>query len=93
MLSKNQIKHIKSLQLKKNRVSESDFIVEGEKMVNELLSSRMVIKRIFATKRWIDLNVSKLKLIEYQVVSEKELIMISNLTNPNNVLFLQILSQ
>jgi len=85
MLSKNQIKHIRSLQLKKNRVNESDFIVEGEKMVNELLSSRMIIKKIFATKKWIDLNISKLKLIEYQLVSEKELIMISNLTNPNNV--------
>jgi len=88
MLSKNQIKHIRSLQLKKNRVNESDFIVEGEKMINELLSSGMIIKRIFATKSWINLNVSKLNLIEHQVVSEKELTMISNLKNPNKVLAL-----
>lgn len=36
-LSKNKIKWIKSLQLKKNRDSEGLFIVEGDKMVTELI--------------------------------------------------------
>ena len=36
-LSKNKIKWIKSLHLKKNRDSEGVFIVEGDKMVSELI--------------------------------------------------------
>lgn len=36
-LSKNKIKWIRSLRLKKNRIVEKLFIVEGEKMVNELI--------------------------------------------------------
>ena len=88
MLTKNQIKHIKSLQIKKNRYDLSQFIIEGEKMVEELLSSKMSINRIFGTKKWIDKNSSKLSLTEFNVVTESELAMISNLTNPNNVLAL-----
>ena len=88
MLTKNQIKHIKSLQIKKNRYYLSQFIIEGEKMVEELLSSKMSINRIFGTKKWIDKNSSKLSLTEFNVVTESELAMISNLTNPNNVLAL-----
>jgi TrmH family RNA methyltransferase len=88
MLTKNQIKHIKSLQIKKNRYHLSQFIIEGEKMVEELLSSKMSINRIFGTKKWIDKNSSKLSLTEFNVVTERELAMISNLTNPNNVLAL-----
>ena len=38
-ISKNKIKWIRSLQLKKNRDEEGVFIVEGEKMVNEVISS------------------------------------------------------
>ena len=88
MLTKNQIKHIKSLQIKKNRYHLSQFIIEGEKMVEELLLSKMSINRIFGTKKWIDKNSSKLSLTEFNVVTESELAMISNLTNPNNVLAL-----
>ena len=88
MLTKNQIKHIKSLQIKKNRYHLSQFIIEGEKMVEELLSSKMSINRIFGTKKWIDKNSSKLSFTEFNVVTESELAMISNLTNPNNVLAL-----
>ena len=88
MLTKNQIKHIKSLQIKKNRYNLSQFIIEGEKMIEELLLSKMSINRVFGTKKWIDLNSSKLSLVEYTVVTQSELAMISNLTNPNNVLAL-----
>jgi len=88
MLTKNQIKHIKSLQIKKNRYNLSQFIIEGEKIVEELLLSKMSINRVFGTKKWIDINSSKLSLVEYTVVTQSELAMISNITNPNNVLAL-----
>jgi tRNA G18 (ribose-2'-O)-methylase SpoU len=38
-ISKNKIKWIRSLQLKKNREELGLFIVEGEKMVNEALKT------------------------------------------------------
>ncbi len=39
MLSKNQIKHLRSLRLKKNRYAHRQFLVEGETVVAELLNS------------------------------------------------------
>ena len=38
-LSKNKIKWIRSLRLKKNRDSEAVFVVEGEKMMREILKN------------------------------------------------------
>ena len=44
MLTNNEIKFIKSLQLKKYRDKNSLFIVEGEKVVNELIESDFLIE-------------------------------------------------
>tara|TARA_B100000902_G_scaffold51604_1_gene58323 strand:+ start:559 stop:1296 length:738 start_codon:yes stop_codon:yes gene_type:complete len=88
MISKNEIKLIKSLSTKKNRLKELLFIVEGEKMVDELLSSNYKIKKIYGKKEWFENNFSKLDLIDFQKISNDELCRISNLKNPNNVLAL-----
>lgn len=37
MLSKNKIKHIHSLELKKNRNNEQVFVAEGNKLVSDML--------------------------------------------------------
>ena len=68
MISKNEIKLIKSLSTKKNRLKELLFIVEGEKMVEELLSSNYKIKKIYASKEWFENNCSKLDLIDFQKI-------------------------
>ena len=73
MISKNEIKLIKSLSTKKNRLKELLFIVEGEKMVEELLSSNYKIKKIYASKEWFENNCSKLDLIDFQKISYDEL--------------------
>ena len=88
MVSRNEIKLIKSLNSKKNRLKELLFIVEGEKMVYELLSSNYKIKKLYGTKDWFENNFSKLNLIDFQKISNNELSQISNLKNPNNVLAL-----
>jgi RNA methyltransferase, TrmH family len=49
-LSKSKAKYIKSLQLKKNRVLEGKFIVEGEKSVREFLSSDYEVDTVVATE-------------------------------------------
>ncbi len=84
-LSKNKIKWIRSLQLKKNREELGLFIVEGEKMVNEALKS-------FSNQVEF-LCLTKSSAISYEnsnfevaIASEDELKSISSLKNPNKSL-------
>ena len=49
MITSNKIKFIRSLKLKKNRDIHNCFIVEGEKMVNEIQNSSFVIRDIYVT--------------------------------------------
>jgi len=56
-LSKNKLKYLRSLKLKKFRQKYDNFVVEGDKIVGELLQSNSLeIEGIFATKGWIDSN-------------------------------------
>lgn len=82
MITKNQIKFIKSLSLKKNRQKEQLFIAEGEKIVAELLNSNFEFHEIFATNEWI-LKNTDIRAIK---VYNSELDRISNLKSANNVL-------
>ena len=84
MITKNQIKYVRSLSLKKNRVKEQCFIVEGEKSLYELLDSSFEVVELFALKDWINENKEVPKKV--QTVSFKELERISNLKSPNKVL-------
>ena len=56
--TKNQIKYIRGLSLKKNRIKEQRFVVEGEKCLEELLNSSFEIVELFALKDWIDKHKS-----------------------------------
>jgi TrmH family RNA methyltransferase len=82
MLSANQKKFVNSLKQKKFRIQHDSFIVEGAKMLNELLQSDYIIEAIFATQNWIDKNSRE----EAIIISEKELKQISSLKTPNEVL-------
>ncbi len=81
MISRNEIKYIKDLSRKSNRFSEGKFIVEGEKLVNELLQSNFEIEAIYAVEGWSNSLVEEVVLI-----SEKDLERISQLKTPNKVL-------
>lgn len=87
MISRNQIKYIQSLRLKKFRDQHGVFIAEGEKIAAELISSNLELKMIFALQEWLDKY--KIHLPEkttFYPVSVKELERISNLKTPNQVL-------
>ncbi len=87
MLSKFQVKFVKSLHQKKARNSTHQFIVEGEKNVNELLHSGLNVNFIFGTAEWLDNNKAKIeKPVEIIEVNEKELTQISTQVTPNKVL-------
>ena len=84
MISKNQIKFINSLSIKKNRIKAQLFVAEGEKIVNELLHSKFEIEHIYATKQFIRTNSSQKSALT--LVTNDELSKISSLISPNNVL-------
>jgi TrmH family RNA methyltransferase len=87
MLSKNQIKEIQSLQLKKFRDQKELFLVEGVKNVSEILVQALsIVQEIFATKDFIENNKKQLTNIKYTEVTETELKKISLQQNPNNAL-------
>ena len=80
MITKNQIKLVKSLRLKKNRIQSEFFIAEGEKIVDELIESDLYTVNIFSVSE-------KYKNLEnYVSINSAQLKQISNLKSPNNVL-------
>jgi TrmH family RNA methyltransferase len=78
MLSKNQIKLIRSLELKKNRKRENLFVAEGPKVVGDLLKAGFLPHSIFSTKPHDNA----------QLITDDELRRISFLQHPQEVLAL-----
>lgn len=89
MLSKNQIKQIQSLQLKKIRDTEKLFIAEGVKSVLEIVETRPTqLKELYATAAFIEKNRSLIKSVSTPVIeiNEEELKKISLQSAPNQAL-------
>lgn len=82
MISINQKKLVNSLKQKKFRTERGLFVVEGVKLVQELLMSSYEVIEVYATTVWIENN----QQIECSEISEKELKSISSLKTPNEVL-------
>ena len=80
MLTKNQIKLIRSLRIKKNRNKHGLFVAEGEKIVDELLDSNLKLYHLFTTEDKYELSEN------YTVLKSHELEKISILKTPNKVL-------
>ncbi|MEI8142312.1 MAG: RNA methyltransferase [Chitinophagia bacterium] len=53
MINKNELKYIQSFAHKKHWAEESVFMIEGPKMMEELMASEWVIRQAYATKDWI----------------------------------------
>lgn len=83
MLSKNQMKLIRSLELKKNRKREGLFVAEGPKVVGDLLKAGYLPHSIFSTRELTDMDV---KQHDVQLVTGDELQRISFLQHPQEVL-------
>jgi TrmH family RNA methyltransferase len=91
MLSKNQIKEIQSLQLKKNRDIKKLFIAEGLKTVQEIIEyAPQLLSEIFATRDFIEKNQIVLRRLnlKYSEISAQELNKISLQSTPSGVIAL-----
>jgi TrmH family RNA methyltransferase len=84
MLSKNKIKYIRSLELKKNRKEEHAFVAEGHKLVGDLLG-HFPCRLLVATRAWLERNPKKdaQEIIE---VTQEELTRASLKKAPQEVL-------
>jgi TrmH family RNA methyltransferase len=89
MISKNKIAHIRSLHQKKYRDKFSEFIVEGPKLIEELLNSNFEIQEIFTTiSHYTQLEKNRGRDFELSLVNDAELGKISHLKTPNGMLAL-----
>ena len=88
MISKAQIKHLVSLHQKKFRVKNGSFLVQGEKMVHELLGSTWIYKKIYCMEEKIpglidQFGVDVTKIVP---VDQAALGKIGTLSTPNAML-------
>ena len=81
MVSDKQIKIIKSLRLKKNRIKHNLFVAEGDKTILELILADFKINSLYS----INTNIEGVENSVVQL-SKSELSKMSNLLNPKNSL-------
>lgn len=87
MITKSDIKYIQSLAHKKFREEEGVFVIEGVKMVGELIKEYPdQIVHLYGTQQWVD-EVKKEKLLgsKISVIDDITLGKISQLKSPNQV--------
>lgn len=89
MLSKNKIKYINSLRIKKFRTENAAFIAEGEKLAKEIFYSDFEITDLIGTKKWLTKNENLTEKIEPTKIipaTEKELKKISEFRTPSEII-------
>lgn len=86
MITKSQVKHIRSLDDKKYRKQHKQFIVEGEKMVMELIDSDFDVIQVFVQNGWPGTESLQRRSRLVQVVEDFEMKKISSMSSPSPVL-------
>ena len=80
MLTKNTIKQVASLRQQKFRKESGLFVVEGRKMVEELLRSHFTVKALYATEACLDL------FPQAETVTEVQMAQMSGQDTPPGIL-------
>ncbi len=80
MLTKAEIQRIRSLQEKKHREVSGLFVIEGAKVINELITAKYPISELYATDTWTTSDATR--------ISADEMRKISHLPTPSEVLAL-----
>ena len=86
-MTRQQLKLIQSLQHKKFRKTHGLFIVEGLKMVQELLRSQFVVEYLIVSQSWKTENLNfDFETFTAEVVSDKDYKSLSNFNTPPGIL-------
>ena len=88
MLSKNQIKTLRGLQRKKERKNSGLYLVEGKKIVQEIIHSTDNWDELYATKSWLMQNPKYALLENVFEMTDNDLAQVSSFKTPNEVMLL-----
>lgn len=86
MISKPKVRFIKSLQVKKYRLAEQCFLVQGAKAVSEVLDSDYRVELLCATESFIQATKRVSRATEVVTTSEKELTSLGSVETNNAAL-------
>jgi TrmH family RNA methyltransferase len=86
MLTKADLQRLRSLREKKHREALGLFVVEGDKVVAELLAGHLPIEEIYATKNWIRENPKAADYLTTTEVTLEEMARVSHFPTPSSVL-------
>ena len=91
MISKNKIKLLRSLQLKKNRLTSKLTIIEGSRIIDEAINLNAEITHIFYVSKFFEKNKSLLTKIDingipYDTIELKDLKKIADTNNPQGII-------
>ena len=78
MISKNQIKLIRSLELKKNRRRENLFVAEGPKVVGDLLQAGFLPHSVFSTTERPDAQLITEEELRREIEQQKEFFLLQH---------------
>ena len=84
MLSKNLIKLVRSLDMKKFRKETNLFVAEGEKLVNDLIASGVECHKIIAIEKHAS-ALKNIRNVEVITVDDDELKKVSFLKSPQGI--------
>lgn len=85
MLTKNEIKYLKSLHQKKEREEARYFLCEGDKLVSEALNSGFSIKEVYISHKKLE---NSNNTGNFKAISEKEMEQISGFKTPPGIIAL-----
>lgn len=87
MITKNDIKVIQSLKQTKFRKENKMFLVEGNKLIDELLSSDFKTENILVTETWIEKFTEMAnRLPHYDIISQKQMEQVSSMVTPPGII-------
>lgn len=84
MLTKAEIARLRSLQDKKHREALGLFVIEGEKVIGELLAAGHPLVELYATPEWPGMDTPSQPAL--RAISPQEMARISHFPTPANVL-------
>lgn len=72
MVSKAQVKFVRSLALKKFRKQYKSFVAEGDKTVCEIMNSFLKVQTVYATESWVENNHAAIEKSSAEVLVMKQ---------------------
>ena len=94
MITKNQIKFLRSLSQKKYRIQSQKFLVEGKRIVKELIQSNALIDKIYVSEDFITKNADFILFdsnISYEIISNDVISKIKNTDSSQEVFAISLI--